>query len=227
MSDEEFDHGLDLAIPADEPLGSGDFVVAEGKCFFELGAKLGMSGEELAGLGENAELAEARALGCLLRGDRVTLPSVEGATFTIAMDTRHTFVLKIPVVQIEMRVLHHGLPQADRPAKLTIAGTEYPDKTDTDGWFRVEIPATAQRGSLEVQGLPEPIVLEFGRLAPEDHVRGLQGRLANLGLYAGRIDGAFGPLSNLALAAFGLAYDIPDAASSLERAVQVTRDVHG
>ena len=228
-SEDTFDHVSNDPEPeADETVGEGNVVVAPGNCLHQLAATLGLSAEALAALPENQALAKARSdLGCLLKGDQVYVPKIREKWTKGATGARHTFTLKVPRVTCEVRVLRHGLPLKDKKATLLVERQTIESKTDAGGWFRCEIPATADYGTLTVDGLEDTLCLEFGYLAPHDHIRGVQARLANLGLYNGKIDGCVGPKTKAALSALSLGFDIDDAATDKQHAIDRTKEAHG
>ena len=62
-------------------------------------------------------------------------------------------------------------------------------KTDSQGRIQQSIPPNAKKGKLLLAKGTEVYQLQLGNLNPSDEITGAQGRLWNLGLYFGPIDG--------------------------------------
>ena len=62
-------------------------------------------------------------------------------------------------------------------------------KTDKNGQVEIPIPPDAKKGKISFQELEDEYELDLGNLDPISEISGVQGRLRNLGFYAGPVDG--------------------------------------
>jgi type VI secretion system secreted protein VgrG len=93
---------------------------------------------------------------------------------------------------------------------LDIDGHRRHGTTDGNGKAEVFIPPTAQRGTITFRGEKdedgeedvEEFELHLGHLDPASEVSGIQGRLLNLGLYDGPLDGEMNPKLEEAIRVF-------------------------
>lgn len=211
-------------------MGSGAYVVRQGDALESIALRAGLFWKTIWDAPENAELRRARHdPHVLLPGDRLHIPELRRREESGATETRHRFVRKGVPSKLHLVLQDEdGEPRADEPYTLVIDGeTTYEGRTDGQGVIDHPIPPGARSGVLRVGDPPEEYPLRLAHLDPIDSVLGQQARLANLGLYSGRLDGRRGPGLSSALRLFqereGL--DVtgePDAATR-----DKLREVHG
>ena len=136
---------------------------------------------------DNAELkAVRRQPNVLMSGDRVTIPELRPKQEPCEAEMRHCFRRRGEPSHLAIRVLDQDVPRANEPFKLIIDGGMQTIEgiTDAEGKLDIPIPGSAQKGKLTV-GV-EPDVLEYdldlGGLEPVETWKGVQTRLANLGI---------------------------------------------
>ena len=157
---------------------------------------------------ENAFLTkEGREPNILYPGEKVHVPEIERKDVSGATEQKHTF--KTRTLKQYLRIAVEGSDgqrMASCDYELTVEDQVQTGTTDEEGMFEVEIPPDAKTGRLKVEG--EIWELAIGALNPLDEstpdggVSGAQGRLLNLGLPVGPIDGILGRKTEAALRAF-------------------------
>jgi hypothetical protein len=147
-------------------------------------------------------------------GDRLFIPEKDNHRIeSCATENRHHFRLRQP--QVWVRVVlkdDDSKPYANLPYTLTVPGEPQPrtDNTDANGMVEQMIPVTATSVDLVVPSVGLGWKLLIGALDPvhdEDGtttaiIKGVQGRLQNLGYKCGSIDGLLGPKTRAALQEF-------------------------
>lgn len=180
-----------------QPTGQGEHVVAEGDSLISIATAAGHLPDTLWNDAGNADLKTARGDGeVLLPGDRVTVIERREHTEARATGARHVF--KRVAVPCKVTILcedEEGSPFAGKKYELRIDGQTHEGTTDDTGKIECDVAPNAVRGELKVwlnePGLPEIWTreLRLGALHPKNDVIGVQQRLANLGYYAGPLDG--------------------------------------
>lgn len=139
-------------------------------------------------------------------GDRLFIPEIADKYEKGETDKRHRFRLKIPQKKIIIDLIDEdGEPRAGIPCVLQIDNREYHEikRTDDAGRIAVKVPEGAESGYLYVgEDRSEIYEIRLGGLDPIDEFKGRQERLANLGLYAGKIDGDEGQVTRNATIAY-------------------------
>src|SRR5690606_5212652 len=79
-------------------------------------------------------------------------------------------------------------------------GTVYKGSTDAEGSIDIQVPITATNGLLKIDQFAQAILI--GGLEPLTTIKGVQGRLANLGYMPGPVDGVVGRMTIAAIVAF-------------------------
>lgn len=182
-----------------------EHVIRPGECLASLAAKLRATVDEIWKLEENAALREQRRDPYVLApGDRVMVPAPSTGGVRVIAGQRHVFQVQTSYADFQVRVDRNGKPRANAAYKLVIDGGafEIEGVSDDQGVVRARIPASAKRGVVEFADGRGRVVFELGALEPWDTVRGVQGRLRDLGYYLGEVDGILGPRSARALRRF-------------------------
>src|SRR5438045_1288400 len=122
------------------------YEVVSGDCLSSIAAKFHMSWRRMWDDPANAELKRIRKNpNVLLPGDRLTIPSISPATFTVATGRVHRFVIKKPEPTLLRLVIRSdGEPMANASFRLTVDATQVSGVTDGDGLLEARIPATAK-----------------------------------------------------------------------------------
>jgi len=149
----------------------------------------------------NADLKSKRkSPGNLHPGDALVIPDPEPKFDDGATGARHRFTSEedTPVLRLVVKN-PDGSPISERPYALHIDNELVADAyTASNGLIEHEIPATAKAGTLRVYpDETKPAFyyhwkLKLGWLNDESTLRGVQGRLRNLGYPAGPVDGVSG-----------------------------------
>jgi N-acetylmuramoyl-L-alanine amidase len=172
--------------PGGSPVGTGDYTVRDGDCMSKIAKESGHFWQTLWDDGGNAELKSIRRQpNVLMPGDRVTVPPIRQKYEEGQSKMRHRFVRRGEPSHLVLRILDQDVPRANEPYKLIIDGDqEITGVTDAEGKLDVPIPGNANKGKLIVG--EEPDVLEYdldlGGLDPVETWKGVQTRLANLGI---------------------------------------------
>jgi len=160
---------------------------------------------------DNAELKSRRADPSMLNpGDRVVIPDPEKKQVGKPSGDKHRFQTGSDKIRICLVMKDRDdKPIASRPYTLTIDDVEIAKQsTGADGKIEHEIPAGAKSGLLEFAPDAKHPDLQFkwklhlGWMNPVDEVRGIQGRLRNLGYPCGPVDGKIGKLTRAAIAMY-------------------------
>ncbi len=191
------------------PVGQGDYVVQSGDCLESIAAAHGHLWQTLWDLPENAALKQARGdPHVLLPGDRVTIPPLRAKEHSGATEQRHKFKRKGAKSRLQLKLVKADGPRKNESYTLEIGGRLFTGTTDGEGKIDVEIPPDAQVGRLTIGEKHDQYVLNLGHLDPPDTVGGAQGRLKNLGYYAGPVDGTMSAATRAAIVAFQSGNDL-------------------
>jgi hypothetical protein len=178
-------------------------VVQQGDCIASIAFEHGFFPDTIWMHHENDELRKARLdPNVLLPGDEVFVPDKRVDVVKRATDARHVFRRRgVPEV-LRIQLLRHGKPRKHTSYSLEIDGVVEQGMTDDDGVVGASIPPAARRGVLTLTDTGESFDLDLGGLDPVTELTGVQGRLRNLGLYRGPIDGVLGAQTERALRRF-------------------------
>jgi Putative peptidoglycan binding domain/LysM domain len=149
-------------------------------------------------------------------GDQLFIPDRPGTAKTIPAPAGGTasFRAHRELGSLELTLIDfEGAPLANKRGTLEIEGVPRPITTNGSGHFRVDIPPGLTHAVLTIEGAE--LLLKIGQLNPmtdvdTGDVSGVQGRLANLGYYGGRIDGVLGDETRDAIRAFQRNHDLPE-----------------
>jgi Putative peptidoglycan binding domain len=186
----------------------------------------------------NANLKGHRADPFVLNpGDDISIPNPRPKCIDCATDKLHVFRLVGQTVAIRiaihdsdggpLKAAPYSLIQKDNADGPTIRG-----HTDDAGVLECAIPVSAQLLELSIGAVTWD--LHVGHLDPVEDagkplITGVQGRLKNLGLYAGAIDGVLGPKTRAAVRQFqrtAMSRTDPDGEIDLDTASGLQKD-HG
>jgi hypothetical protein len=184
-------------------LGALNYVVRPGDCLASIAVAHGFHWKTLWQWPENAALKQNRQDPHVLHpGDQVFIPALRPKESRCETDRRHRFKLKGVPERIRIAVTdEEDRPMANQPYMLEIDGVRFEGSTDASGMFEHAIPPGAKDGHLSVgEGESrQDFRLALGHLDPVTEISGAQGRLLNLGYYAGLVDGQLNAATRTAL----------------------------
>lgn len=190
------------------------WTVRPGDTLSGLAARFGFgSADDLHAHPDNAELKQRRPKPeQLLPGDVVIIPDREPRAVGCATGAEHRFRVKLPTLEIKLRVVDQAHePLAGKEYRLEAGELRLEGRLGDDGLVDAVVPATVTSAVLRVWLHPKAadgdeegdLVYELGvgHLDPEDEVSGVQGRLLALG-YAVPTSGALDDATRAAIEAF-------------------------
>lgn len=167
-----------------------NYIVKQGDCISSIAFEHGFFIETIWNHANNAELKEKREKeNILLPGDAVFIPDKRLKEVSEPTNYVHKFHCKNTPEKFRLQLLLDGEPREGEDYELEIENSKVAGKTDSQGWLRHWISPNAKRGKLILKNGAEVYQLQLGNLNPSDEIIGAQGRLWNLGLYFGPIDG--------------------------------------
>lgn len=163
-------------------------VAAEWDSIDSIAAAYGFSPDTIWNDDANEALRLARPQRNELKaGDRVVIPARRVKTVAVKTGKLHVFRrVGVPSL-VRLQLLRDGVPRANEPYTLDVAGTIRSGETDADGRLREWVPPAARTATLTIG--EEAYELRFGGLDPVTELRGAQQRLRNLGYDCGPADG--------------------------------------
>ncbi|HEU0121548.1 MAG TPA: peptidoglycan-binding protein [Bryobacteraceae bacterium] len=191
------------------------YTVVEGDCISSIADEAGFFWETIWNDPGNAELKKLRKNpNSLLPGDVLVVPDKRKREEQCVTTKTHRFRLKGVPVQLRYRMLDvEGKPRARIPYSLIVDGAEKKGSTDGNGVLTETIKPKSKKARLVLKpaGEPEEVYLfDLGQLHPVEDMRGLQGRLKNLGFLDGEPSGEFDEDTADALRKFQKANELPE-----------------
>jgi N-acetylmuramoyl-L-alanine amidase len=201
-------------------------VVKEGECATKLGDRYGFTAQALRT--ENQTLLDSRAdLNMLIPGDEIRVPARRIRWESSRARERRRAVRLAPTTRFYARFLNEdGEPRAGikfLASIQTLSKSPQADITgDTDdrGVIEFRVPLDTDTVTIELKeaGEIETHLMRLSHMEPASTMRGLQGRLRNLGYGCGTEDGVNGPVTTAAIRLFQLDHELdptgnPDAAT--------------
>jgi hypothetical protein len=160
---------------------------------------------------KNQGLLAMRTDYLLRTGDKIWIPeeAVEPVWFKLTPGERHKFVSggHLRPLRLVLR-MPDGEPAKNADFELQLDGAVYTGKTDDAGVLDLRVPITATKGIVKVSRFAQTVVI--GGLEPITTIRGVQGRLANLGFQPGPVDGDVGRRTTRAIEAFQRTQDLEE-----------------
>jgi len=179
------------------------YTAKQGDCISSIAFKYGFSPGTLWNDRKNRELKDERKdPNVLLAGDVVYVREKEEREESCAVDQRHRFRRKGVPEKLVVQFKRQGELRADEEFVLDIDGSVSEGRTDGAGKVEVAIPPNARRGTITFREAGDKYNLELGDLDPVTELAGVQGRLRNLGFYAGETDGESSPALEDAIRSF-------------------------
>jgi N-acetylmuramoyl-L-alanine amidase len=210
------------------PVGQGDYTVRQGDCMASIAVGSGHFWETIWDDPANSELKEVRQDPyVLLPGDRVTIPELRRKDEDIEPEKRHRFVRKGAPEKLIVVFRVAGEPRANEAYSLDIDGVVTEGTTDPSGRMEAFIPPDAREGWITFVESGDMYELELGHLDPVNEIAGVQGRLRNLGFYAGSVDGRPGKELSDAVLRFQEDAGLPPTGTLSEAGRRKLQEVHG
>jgi Putative peptidoglycan binding domain len=162
-----------------------------------------LSVEQVRTHAKNQGLFATRTEYLLRTGDKIWIPeeAAEPVWFKLTAGECQRFLVSgnLRPLRLALR-LPDGEPARNADFELQLDGAVYVGKTDEAGMLDLRVPITATRGLVKVNRFAQTVIV--GGLEPITTVRGVQGRLANLGFQPGPVDGDVGRRTTRAIEAF-------------------------
>lgn len=179
------------------PLGSGDYVVADGECVSSVAEKTGHFWQTLWTLPANQAVKEGRKdPNVLLAGDRLTIPEIQPKTLPAATGATHVYRRRGVPVFLRVRFLDGDGAPRKGDYVLHVAGSTIHGTLDAEGWLVQPVPPATTTAVVELaNGMST--TLQLGSLDPVQTLAGVRARLLNLG-YSGANSGESGLRTALA-----------------------------
>jgi hypothetical protein len=167
-----------------------NYEVKQGDCISSIAFENGLFADTIWNHPNNAELKKQRQeKHILMPGDVVFIPDKRLKEVSGATNQVHKFRCKNTPEKFKIQLLIDGKPRADEEYELEIDDLKFSGVTDSQGRIERSIPPDATQGKLTLKKDETVFQLRLGNLNPSDEITGAQGRLRNLGLYFGPIDG--------------------------------------
>ncbi|BBO83328.1 hypothetical protein DSCO28_38940 [Desulfosarcina ovata subsp. sediminis] len=179
--------------------------VKQGQCIECIAYEHGFTPQTILDHPDNAKIKNRRREHNILKhGDVVVVPDRRQHEEDAATGKRHRYRRKGLPVKFNLVLEEGGEPRANEPYVLWIDGEVSEGETDKDGVLSESISPGARKGRLLIgEGEnQEEFLLDFGYVDPINELSGIQGRLKNLGLYDGPVDGDPSEETTAAIVAF-------------------------
>lgn len=187
-----------------------EYRVKRGDCISSIAFEYGFFPDTIWNDPANSRLKSKRQdPNVLYQDDVVLIPNKQLKQEAGESGKRHRFRRKGVPEHFTLVLQEGGQPCANERYVLTVDGAAREGKTDDDGRLTEPIPPNAHRGRLVIGEDEEEILIEFGSVDPITELRGVQGRLMNLGYYDGPLDGQESVDLTDAVAEFQVSVDLP------------------
>ncbi len=167
-----------------------NYHVKQGDCISSIAFEHGFFADTIWNHPENAGLKKKRQDPyVLMPGDVVYIPDKRLKEVREPTNDVYKFKCKNTPEKFKLQLLKEGEPRVGEEYELEIGDLKFSGKTDSQGRIQQSIPPDAKKGKLLLAKGTEVYQLQLGNLNPSNEITGAQGRLWNLGLYFGPIDG--------------------------------------
>ncbi|WP_437577461.1 peptidoglycan-binding domain-containing protein [Sorangium sp. So ce887] len=180
---------------------------------------------------ENRSLARLRKTPhTLFPGDRLFVPAITPREVEAVTERRHVFRRRGVPSRLIMYLHADGDEVlANRPYRLELGGLTETGTTDANGMVSLPVMPDQGDGRLTVDRDGTAWVVKVGmrRLDPISEMSGVQGRLRNLGLYGGEVDGLNNQLTIHAVQMFQLRHGLTTTGRVDDGTRAKLEEVHG
>ena len=203
-----------------------NYQVKQGDCISSIAFEHGFFADTIWNDANNAELKKERQdPNVLMPGDVVFIPDKRLKEVSEPTNNVHKFKCKNTPEKFKLQLLLDGEPRANEEYELEIDDLKFSGVTDSQGRIEQSIPPNAKTGKLLLANGTEVYQLQLGNLNPSDEISGAQGRLRNLGLYLGPIDGKMSDELEEAIQEYQFTKNLePDGQLTLETIAAIKRD---
>lgn len=166
-------------------------IVEEGDCISSIAFENGFFPETIWNHENNQTLKEKRQdMNVLMPGDEVYVPDKRIKNLAEPVDALYRFKYKGVPARLNLVIKYYGEPCRSEPYNIDIDGRQAKGTTGADGNISIPIPPDAKKAKLVVGEGDKQVeyVIDLGRLAPVDEVRGFKQRLVSLGYDVGGLD---------------------------------------
>ena len=173
-----------------------EYTVRQGDTTASIAYEAGFLWETIWNHGNNAELKRQRGNpNVLYPGDVLFVPELQPKEEAGATEQRHRFRRRGVPEKLRIRLLdENDEPRSGLPYVLEIDGGLFEGTTNDEGVIEHPISPAARGGRLTVgESGEERYRLNLGHLDPIQEITGVQGRLRNLGMYLGEVNGEMTP----------------------------------
>ena len=219
----------ELAMPSLKP--------SVGQDLLHIAQREGVSSQAILNCPENRDLLACRAPGVLFHEDEVFVPAPEPKIVRVRVG--ETAYLVYRPARRKLQLILRDSTGAFLDCDYTLRAFEY-DGTEGEripgplhsyayrGVIDEELPAGVKKLELVINDQePLALALEVGRLDPVSTLRGLKGRLRNLGFYRGPLDDEFEPGLIDACRGFQLSRGLPATGQPDGATCKALVEVHG
>ncbi|MFC1782180.1 peptidoglycan-binding protein [Planctomycetota bacterium] len=166
------------------------YKVKQGDCISSIAYQHGFFPDTIWNDPNNRELKRRRKdPNVLLPGDKVYIRDKEEKEESCPTEKLHRFRLKGVPEKLRMQFKINGKPRANEDYILDIDGALSEGKTDEKGKIEIPILPNAKKGKITFRDKGDEYELQLGHLDPVTEISGVQGRLLDLGFFAGPVDG--------------------------------------
>jgi len=186
-----------------------NYSVKQGDCISSIAYEHGFFPDTIWNHPNNEELKKKREdPNVLMPGDIVFIPDKRIKELSEPTNNVHKFRCKNTPEKFKLQLMLDKSPRAGEEYELDVDGLKFPGKTDAEGKLQHSIPPDAKHGTLKLVSSGETYQLQLGHLNPSDEITGAQGRLRNLGLYFGPLDGQMSAALEVAILEYQLLKDL-------------------
>jgi hypothetical protein len=191
-----------------------NYTVKQGDSLTSIAFDFGFRWEMLWNHPNNADLKNDRKdPHVIYPGDILYIPDRAPRFERRPTDAKHQFVRKSTPDKLRIQLLKDLQPRPNLPYTLVVDGKSSGGTTDGNGLLEEWISPGAKSAKLVIDGCKEEYPVSLGYIDPIDTVSGLQGRLQNLGYYAGQVNGSMDDETREAVRAFQAAAGLPEGDS--------------
>lgn len=165
-------------------------VVKQGECISRIAFEYGLFPDAVWNHPDNSQLKELRKNPyVLMPGDVVVIPDKRVKEVELPTGKRHRIRRKGVPEKLVMKFTRGDELRSNERYILEIDGKQIEGSTDGGGIVELEIVPNAKIARITFVEDGEELEFELGGLDPVTELSGIQGRLRNLGLYEGPVDG--------------------------------------
>jgi len=207
---------------------ASSYTVQQGDSLTSIAFGLGLNWEAIWNHPNNAALKSSRQdPHVLCPGDVLYIPDMDPRLEDKSADASHKFVRKASLDRLRVRLMKDFQPRSNVSYTLVVDGKTIDGTTDGDGMVDQPISPGAQEGKLLLDGGKEEYEFALGNIDPIDTISGLQGRLQNLGYFAGEVTGEMDDDTKDAVHSFQAACGLPETGEADDATMAKLKSEYG